>query len=276
MTSAQLTATKNCYSVVGGPPPIVPTDHGSPAGHHLLPGTSQECEDLMAEASWLTFLEELDLYIAEHGHAAVPQATTTRNVNGKPYPLGRKVNVTRSRYRAEKLDADRAAQLQERPGWEWDAELARWQQKLGQVRAYYDEHHSLNGIPTALRQWVLRQRWQAKKDKENVKEKGVLSPEQVKQLAEIPGILSTEPLDDFVGAAHRWLEQNPGKTMADLQARERVDTANHHGYPVGKKVIYYRRRRAGLDGTHPLPDVDAARLEQLPGWSWVGPRSEDR
>lgn len=262
MTTTTTAAIKNCYSVAGGPPSNVPTNCGSVAGHHLAP--PRDNEELMAEESWQTFLTELDHYVEQHGHAHVPQTTTTRTVNGKPYPLGRKVNETRYRYRAGALTQDRIAQLRERPGWAWNADAARWQQKLQKTREYHHQHQSLNGVPTALRQWILRQRWAA--------EAGELTPEQVQQMQAVPGILNTEPLDDFLEAAHQWLQQNPGKTIANLQGRTTVTTPKHPAFPIGKRAIYYRRRRAALEGTHPLTDNDATRIEQLPGWSWSGTR----
>lgn len=217
----------------------------------------------MVDTSWNTFIQELDAFIERHGHANVSQSATTQFTTTKPYPLGRKVNETRTRYSRGTLTQDRTKQLNGRPGWAWRAAQTQWQQKLDQVGAYYAKHGTLTGMPPNLRQWLLRQRWDAQASK--------LDPQQLEQLATVTAVLHPESFEDFIAAVETWLQQNPGATTAHIKRREKISTPKHPNYALGARNLYYRRRRAGLEGRTPLSDADAARLEQVPGWSWTGP-----
>lgn len=219
----------------------------------------------MSQQSWAQFLTELDKFVAIHGHARVPQNTTTQTATGQEYRLGRRVN--RIRTGRDQLTQDQVDQLQARPGWAWDSRRAQWEQRAADLATHVATTGSLTGLPASSRQWVLRQRWAARE--------GDLTSAQIRTLKQIPGVLdSPNALEAFLTAAAQWLEQHPTKSMSDLTTKDQVQ---HHGelVPLLKRATYWRRRRDGREGTHALPEEDAHRLEQLRGWSWEGPRTRN-
>jgi hypothetical protein len=70
---------------------------------------------------FLEGLTHLQAYIAEHGHAQVPQAYVAPG----GFRLGRWVHKHRAAYKLSQLDADQARQLEALPGWEWTADRRR-------------------------------------------------------------------------------------------------------------------------------------------------------
>lgn len=253
----------SCYSELGGPPTLVPTNRCSPAGrpHIQEPAVNEDGPVATSEESWHQFLTELDTYVDEHNHSRVSQHTTTPS----GYPLGRKVNEARTNYNADRLTLDRIKELNARPGWAWNANRGRWLDQFDRVAAFYREHQSLTGLPSAQRQWLLRQRW--------AQDHNTLDSEQQRLLDQIPEAHAPrDTVEMFIDAATQWLQDHPGSTLADVTGPSIIE---HRGkpYPLRKRMIYYRRRRAGLEGTHPLPEQDVARLEELPGWNWDGARA---
>lgn len=61
--------------------------------------------------SWYGFYGQLERFVAEHGHAAVP--------SNEPGSLGTWATVQRSRYAAGELQPQRVALLEAQPGWTW-------------------------------------------------------------------------------------------------------------------------------------------------------------
>lgn len=217
---------------------------------------------------WPTFIAMLQAYAAEHGHTRVPQKETVL-LDGQEIALGRRVNQARTRYRAGKLPPQHVEQLEQLPGWVWDAlepastKSARWHATLAEVQQHQDEHGNLTRLPQRLRQWLLRQRRAA--------QAGKLDTDRVQVLMKLPGGIQTpgrSRVEQFARAAHAWLEANPGSTIADLPRDGAV--IQHEGQDVDlyRRALYYRRRRAGLEASRPLPEDEAKLLEQLPGWTW--------
>ncbi|WP_114905817.1 helicase associated domain-containing protein [Ornithinimicrobium murale] len=231
-------------------------------------------------ANWPSFLAALDDYIAEHGHTRIAQDTTVP-LKGQDYPLGREVNLARRQHAEGTLAKKHQAQLERRPQWRWDtrwnSRLDRWDSTADEISNHVKEHGN-RALSPRLNEWLRRQR-RAHHD-------GQLTDAQSARLGTIPGTLldaSGQPLDptqvgrrsqvdQFIAAAQLWLAQNPGKTLADVTTATRVNLDDGKAMPLYKRVIYYRYRRAGREGTHPLSEQDAERIEQLPGWSWSGPR----
>ncbi|TFF04399.1 helicase associated domain-containing protein [Cellulosimicrobium funkei] len=213
---------------------------------------------------WDLFLRELDWWVAEHGNARVPQHATSRPVDGKPYPLGRHVSKLRVRKAMDGLDPELAAQLESRTGWAWDAASAQWQEKAAQLRAYFDEHGSLDGLTAnqrAVGAWLVRQR--ARVDE--------LTDAQQQALRAIPGALEDRKsmVDPFVDRVHTWLAAHPGATAADIAVKTTLTLADGTEVALGKQASNYRTRYAAGK----LDDASARKIESLPGWTW-GPRTD--
>lgn len=227
--------------------------------------------------AWPLLLQELRWWIDIHGNANVPQNATSREVDGAPYPLGKRTHQTRNNYWLGKLAPERVAELERLPGWAWNPRTAQWQETAEQVTSHYREHHTLEGLPEPLQRWVARQR------------RAQLTDAQRAQLEAIPGALvdRRRRAGAFVVAARSWLQAQPaGTTMANLPSsatvhlRPRTDvdlgTPGDDGliaYPVGKRATFYRRRFHGLetvgDTAAPLHPDDVGAIEALPGWSWA-------
>lgn len=237
--------------------------------------------DMSTINDWAAFLAALDTYFAAHGKPRIAEDVTIE-VNGTHYPLGRDVHLLHRQWAEGTLPPSQATQLERREHWQWDTRtiplLARWNATTDEAAAHLNEH-GLTGLPPRLRAWLRRQR-RAHYD-------GALTDTQSARLASLPGILQDNrgrPLDpsqsgrgrrsqvdQFIDAALTWLAENPGKTLQEVNTATRVDTGDGKTIPLYKRIIYYRYRRAGKEGSRPLSDQDAARLEELPGWTWQGP-----
>ena len=75
-------------------------------------GAGQEWDQKAAD--WNRGFALLEAFVAERGHARVPQTH-----HGDDYPLGTWVNFQRQSYRRRKLSADRIARLDGVKGWVW-------------------------------------------------------------------------------------------------------------------------------------------------------------
>lgn len=243
----------------------------SPAQRPLpVTGNREEDPAMMSKTTvaWPTFIQLLQAYANEHGHTRVPQKETVL-LDGQEVALGRRVNQVRTRKRAGKLTPAQVAQLEQLPGWTWDAlepaadRAARWDATFSEVEQHQAQHGDLTKLPQRLRQWLLRQRRAA--------QAGQLDQHRVQVLLQLPGGIQTpgrSRVEHFAGAAHTWLQANPGSTMADLPRDGAVVHYQGQDVDLYRRALYYRRRRAGLEGSRPLPDSEAQVLEKLPGWNW--------
>lgn len=225
---------------------------------------------MMAKSTvtWPTFIALLEAYAAEHGHTRVPQKETVL-LDGQDVALGRRVNQTRTRYREGKLRPEHITELEQLPGWVWDAlerpstKAARWDATFTEIEQHHADHGDLSRLPQRLRQWLLRQRRAA--------QAGDLDADRVRVLLQLPGGIDTpgrSRVEQFAGAARAWLEANPGSTISDLPRDGALVRFQEQEIDLYRRALYYRRRRAGLEGSRPLPDHEAELLEQLPGWTW--------
>lgn len=204
------------------------------------------------------FLEQLDAHLAAGGDGAVPQLAMGTPIDGHPYPLGRRAEYLRTCHRKGQLPPDFVHALQERPGWVWDVNGARWQQRYHDLQAHLAEHDgSYTALDPALNVWLNNQR--------KLLTAGKLGEDEAAKIRALPprGGLST-----FLGAAYAWLAQHPSSTLADVTFETTVHADHHQAYPLGRRAAYYRRRGAGTEGKHPLSPADRELLERLPGWSW--------
>lgn len=66
-------------------------------------------------------------------------------------------------------------------------------------------------------------------------------------------------------AASTWLADNQGKTLEDVTAATRVEGEDGTSIPLYKRIIYYRQRRDGREGSRPLTDEGASAWSSCPG-----------
>lgn len=221
----------------------------------LTAGSLTSSEDRM--------LRELDRWVTRHGDARVPQAATSRTVDGRPYLLGRRVADARYDYQRGTLAPVMVEALQRRPGWVWrvmeQRQDAMWETQYAALQAHVRTAGSLDGLAAGVYKWLLRQRADAE-----------LPAERRARLTAIPEAMTSRDtrVTAFVDVARAWLSADRDRTMADLKYADIVD-ADGRAFPLGRRATYYRRRFAGLEGTHPLTPTETALIASLPGWSWT-------
>lgn len=217
-----------------------------PRAERIEANRAQAVERLLDEVRW---------WVWEHGDATVPSRALGRVRDGRPYRIGAQVTATRSAYRHGRLSAREAAAFEALPGWTWDHVHDTWRAHLDDV---------LTRWPLLLtsedRRWLALQRGKFER----------LPKERQALLEAVPGLLEykgNRRVDQFIEAVTRWLSENPGKTTYSIGYRDEVKVRGQV-VQVGRKVTYYRRRYAGLEGRRPLAAAEIARIEALPGWTW--------
>lgn len=218
----------------------------------------------MTDTKWTAFLSELDWWVKQHGTAQVPQSAVSRPVDGRPYPLGRRVNTVRHNHAQGRLDPTRVAELEQRHGWRWRAAgdpEQTWSRNYAAVKDWHQTTGSLSHLHPSQLKWLQRQRKAAIADQ--------LTSEQRDLLAAIPDALegTYSRAEQFIRAARQWMQDNPGKTMADITRNDTVDLAGQT-IKLQRRVTYYRGRRVGIEGSGPLTPGEIHAIEQLPGWTW--------
>ncbi len=129
------------------------------AYYEALPNWMWHAHDAKFEA----FLQHLDEFIAEHGHARIPQTYKVEK-NGVSFALGHTVGRRRSEYRKGILSQAHITALEERPEWIWDGIAAQWEASFEILAAWAAEHgnvkvpfdQSVNGV--GIYRWMLQQK----------------------------------------------------------------------------------------------------------------------
>jgi hypothetical protein len=115
-----------------------------------LPGWDVSARDAKWEANRQAVLK----WVAEKGHANVPQDTKVDDLNIGSW-------VTTQRVNKDKLGAARTALLLKIPGWEWDGQFAKWMEMFNRLQAF-EKEHGHTSIPRdydqQLTSWVAIQR----------------------------------------------------------------------------------------------------------------------
>lgn len=214
-------------------------------------------------STWMTFLDELDWWVAQHGEALVPQAATSRVIGGVPYPLGQRVKNQRIRYRQGALDGSRIRELEDRAGWSWSGYASRsakiWEQRIAALLEYVSERGSLDGLEAVdplLARWLRAQRDVS------------LTSSQRRELGKIPGALEQRKvrLEEFLTAMRGWLAAEPDRDASEVRFST-VFRIGRQIIPIGRRVAYWRSRyEAGL-----LDEGTVAAIASLPGWQWANP-----
>lgn len=153
---------------------------GDIAYFEALPGWVWHAHDAKFEA----FLQHLDAFIAEYGHARVPQAHKVER-DGSSFAFGQTVSRKRADYRKGILSQVHIKALEERPEWVWDGIAAQWEENFEILAAWAAEHgdvkvpfdQAINGV--IIYRWLLQQR--------KLIREGVQPEERRSRLEALPG-----------------------------------------------------------------------------------------
>lgn len=215
------------------------------------------------QAYWDAMFAALTQFVAQHGHARVPQNHVSRDGT----PLGTWVGNQRSRHQQNTLDPARAARLETLPGWAWNGNAGheqwleqRWEHGFTALTQYVAEHGHANvarlHITTdnfRLGDWVDNQRASHQDNR--------LNPARAARLAALPGWVWRESREDLWERLYATL----GAYVAEHgHARFPNDYITSDGIKLGQWARDQRRKyRQGRVNAERV-----ARLEATPGWTW--------
>lgn len=205
---------------------------------------------------WEDGFRHLQTYVEQHGDALVPQKFECDD----KYKLGSWVTIVRSDYRSGDVSEERQKRLEALPGWTWAPRDAQWEQSFQKLQEYVTAHGHARVVRTRssptdgvnLGSWVQTQRSKHKR--------GVLEPERVSRLAELPGWVweaNEAAFDDGIHQLRQYLAVHGDLLVPALHVQD--------GFPLGGWVN--RQRSAYANGTLNPKYID--RLESLPGWVWA-------
>lgn len=198
--------------------------------------------------SWERGYAALASFAEVQGHAKVPRYFLAGGIN-----LGNW--VAEQRVSRSKMTDERRQRLAALPGWSWNAVEESWMQHLELLRAYADREGHAN-VPVdyvedglKLGQWTRLRRREHKK----------LAPERQAVLESIPGWFWGRKADHIWEQKFYLLRQ-----YADREGHARPPYDHlEDGEKLGQWVVTQRSERTNIS------PVRRARLEELPGWSWM-------
>ena len=204
--------------------------------------------------SWRHALHALTHYADRHGTTVLVEHTAVHGVDLQAW-----TSLQRQSYIALILPATRIELLEELPGWEWDAELARWRQGLAAARLYVQQHRSLASVDLETRlgdfrlgQWIHRCREDHRAD--------TMPGDRAAELEALPGWKWSRYQQNWADGL-KILQQYASHTGHAAPGQHTV----FEGFAIGGWVAQRRRQRK--KGT--LKSDHAAILESLPGWEWT-------
>jgi len=205
-----------------------------------------------ATASWEFWFGLLESYVADHGHAIVPQSCA---VNG--YQLGKWVTKQRVKRAHGSLSTDREQRLNNLPGWAWEPKADQWEHAFRHLLRYVEVHgharvplaYVADGYP--LGRWVIKQRARYAE--------GALDSDRQSRLQLLPGWTWNTVADQWEEGFRRLLDYVEQNGHARVPLPLTVD-----GYKLGQWVANQRVKQN--NGT--LDVERQRRLQVLPGWTW--------
>lgn len=203
-------------------------------------------------------LEHLRAYVAEHGHARV----TSTFVTADGFALGSWIHTRRKKHRADSLDPRLVTDLEQLPGWSWQAMDNAWRTGYDRLAAHVRDRGSVPACSHVDADGYKLGSWTATQRQE--KRRGRITPERIAALETIAGWTWT-PTD----AEPYGLRNVRAYAQAHGLHGIRADTVADERFAVGAWI--YAQRRAHRAGT--LADDRRALLEQIPGWNWGNPPS---
>ena len=203
--------------------------------------------------SWELWFGMLEQYVAENGHALVPQ---THAVN--QYPLGKWVSKQRAKRAKGNLDTDREHRLENLPGWTWEPKADRWEHAFSRLLDYVKVHghacvplaYTVDDYP--LGRWVIKQRVRYAE--------GALENDRQSRLQHLPGWTWDTVADKWEEGFRRLV----GYVELNGHARVPRPCVADDDYKLGQWVASQRTKQT--NGT--LDAECQSRLQHLPGWTW--------
>ena len=203
-------------------------------------------------ASWEFWFGLLERYVADNGHALVPQSHTVNR-----YQLGKWVNKQRAKHANGNLDTDRQYRLQNLPGWTWEPKADQWEDAFSRL-LHYVESNGHASVPLAyivdgypLGRWVIKQRGRYAE--------GALDGGRRYKLQNLPGWTWDTVADKWEEGFRCLVDYVERSGHARVPASYTVD-----GYQLGAWVGHQRSRH--IKGT--LDADRERRLQALSGWTW--------
>jgi hypothetical protein len=197
---------------------------------------------------WETWMRLMHQFVAEHGHANVPDPYVVGDHNLRSW-----VATQRSLYKRGELPDERVRELGALPGWVWDILEDNWNRhyeglrKFAERRGHARAPQRYVGDGLRLGQWVAVQR--ASRDD--------MSSERKAMLEALPG-WSWNPLTDGWERAYGFL-----KAFVERERHARVPKEHLEGdFRLGQWVTDQRVKRDKIS------DSQRELLESLPGWIW--------
>ncbi|QII07817.1 DEAD/DEAH box helicase family protein [Rhodococcoides fascians A25f] len=203
--------------------------------------------DVLAD-QWSTWIQLMEQFVAEHGHADVPFPYAVGDSNLRSW-----VATQRGLHKRGRLSEERTRELEALAGWVWDTREDTWARNYQALKAFAARMGRAQPSPrlvedgVRLGQWVAAQRTN----------RDDLSSERVRLLEALPGW-------SWAPQAEKW--DRGYKFLTAFVAREghaRVpNTHVENGFRLGKWVTVQRGNQRNLSAS----DLD--RLQSLPGWVW--------
>ena len=206
------------------------------------PGTWRHAYDLLAD------------YSARRGTTVLTDETQFDGIDLQAWTAAQRHAYTTNRL------SDNSIQLLERlPGWEWDADTARWVQGIAAAHLYIGSHGSLDGVDRETRVGAFRLGHWVQRCREDHRA-GTMPAARSIALESLPGWAWKQP------TVESWSD--------GLEALQRfISRAGHAAPPQGEVLDAFalgwwvtRRRSDYRAGT--LSAERASELEALPGWQW--------
>jgi superfamily II DNA or RNA helicase len=207
-------------------------------------------------SAWERHYAALESFVSRERHARVPSSHVEGDLK-----LGQWVVVQRSFRIQGRLADDRAARLEDLPGWAWNANDAVWEDGFSHLKSFVArEGHARVPFDTVeddgyrLGRWVVKQR--SRRDQ--------LRPVRTARLEALPG--------------WEWNRKESGWETGFLRLETFVAREGHarvsqdhveEGYRLGHWVSKQRQ----AVGRGRLSEDRQARLAALPGWVWAVSKS---
>ena len=206
------------------------------------PGTWRHAFDLLAE------------YATQRGTAVLTDETRFDDVDLQTW-----TSAQRLAYAELRLPGTSIQLLEELPGWDWDADAARWVQGLAAAHLYIESHGSLEAVIRETQVGAFRLGHWIQRCREDYR------------AATMPAARSAA-LEALSGWS--WRQPSLESWSAGLEALQRYISREGHAAPPQGEVLdefalgwwVTRRRRDYRAGT--LSPERAAELESMPGWQW--------
>ena len=206
------------------------------------PGTWRHAFDLLAE------------YATQRGTAVLTDETRFDDVDLQTW-----TSAQRLAYAELRLPGTSIQLLEELPGWDWDADAARWVQGLAAAHLYIESHGSLEAVIRETQVGAFRLGHWIQRCREDYR------------AATMPAARSAA-LEALSGWS--WRQPSLESWSAGLEALQRYISREGHAAPPQGEVLdefalgwwVTRRRRDHRAGT--LSPERAAELEALPEWQW--------